>query len=147
MKGPAPGFIFQVKRAPRLWLLFLGVRGEGREGAWGREKQLPWRSEQGVRACLLGLDWQTSCFDSEGGNLLLFPALVVLLISHRAQNMPQQWNKVDMSYWGKRVYPTGWVTHSWAAGMGETPRRDSEQTVRLWVCNKEKKVCGWPNTP
>lgn len=92
-------------------------------------------NKQGVRACPLGLDWQTSSLDSEGGNLLWFPDWVALFISHRARDMPQQWNKVDMSYWGKGGYSTGWVTHCWTAGMGETPCKDSErmQTNCEWV--------------
>lgn len=62
---------------------------EGREGGWGRESRLAQRTEQGEGACLPGLCWQTSRFESEVGNLLWFPDWVALFISHRARNMPQ----------------------------------------------------------
>lgn len=66
------------------------ARGEGSGVSLRKRRTTSLDNEQGVKACLLGLDWQTSRLDSEGGNLLWFPNWVALFISHRARDMPQQ---------------------------------------------------------
>lgn len=66
------------------------ARGEGSGVSLRKRRTTSLDSEHGVKACLLGLDWQTSRLDSGGGNLLWFPNWVALFISHRARDMPQQ---------------------------------------------------------